>query len=147
MSPSKKRSQREAILHFWRQGIQTTTTTEIQSLTKIPSKTIYRNLKKIKETGDVRHKGGNSRIKKITTNASRAIGQYIRRNPSISGIDVSRSTVSRHLNDLGYQNALPLPHQCLHRPISNDVLNGHENIKMTIGKRHYLVAKQHSIVS
>ena len=75
--------------------------------------TFQRNLKKIQETGDVKHKGGNGRIKKITTNASQAIGQYIQRQPSISarsvadklkdiGVDVTRSTVSRHLVNLGY---------------------------------------------
>ena len=117
MTSSKQETQRQAILHFWRQGIRNAI--EIQSLTKIPISTICRNLKKIQDTGDIKHKGGNGRIKKITTNASRAIGQYIRRQPSISagsvadklkdiGVDVSRSTVSRHLVNLGYQNALPL---------------------------------------
>jgi hypothetical protein len=81
--------------------------------------TIYRNLKKIKVTGDVQRKSGRGRIKKITPNASRTIGQYVQRESSISsqsiadrlediGVNVSRSTVSRHLVDLGYRNALPL---------------------------------------
>ena len=85
-------------------------------MTKIPISTVRRNLKKIQDTGDVKHKGG---IKKITTNESRTVGQYIRRQPSISarsiadklkdiGVDVSRSTVTRHLASLGYRNALPL---------------------------------------
>ncbi|CAG8712428.1 14253_t:CDS:2, partial [Funneliformis caledonium] len=63
------------------------------------------------EIQGVKHKGDNGRIKKITTNTSRAIGQYIRRQPSISagsvadkfkdiGVDISRSTGSRHLVDL-----------------------------------------------
>jgi len=110
-SSSKQETQRQAILHFWRQGIQNAI--EIQSLTKIPISTICQNLKKIQDTGDIKHKGGNGRIKKIMTNASRAIGQYIRRQPSISagsvadklkdiGVDVSRSTVSKHLVNLGY---------------------------------------------
>ncbi len=88
-------------------------------MTKIPLKTIYRNLKKIKDTGDVKRKSGSGRIKKITPGASRAIGQYVRREPTISarsiaakledvGVNVSRLTVSRHLTDLGYRNALPL---------------------------------------
>jgi len=117
MTSSKQETQRQAILHFWRQGIRNAI--EIQSLIKIPISTIRRNLKKIQDTGDIKHKGGNGCIKKITTNASRAIGQYIRRQPSISagtvadklkdiGVDVSRSTVSRHLVNLGYRNALPL---------------------------------------
>ncbi len=117
MVASKQESQRQMILHFWKQGIRTAA--EIHSLTKFPLKTIYRNLKKIEETGDVKHKGGSGRIKKITADASRAIGQYIRRNPTLSsvfiakklhdiGVNVTRSTVSRHLADLGYRNALPL---------------------------------------
>ena len=117
MVASKQESQRQMILHFWKQGIRTAA--EIHSLTKFPLKTIYRNLKKIEETGDVKHKGGSGRIKKITADASRAIGQYIRRNPTLSsvsiakklddiGVNVSCSTVSRHLADLGYRNALPL---------------------------------------
>jgi len=117
MVASKQESQCQMILHFWKQGIRTAA--EIHSLTKFPLKTIYRNLKKIEETGDVKHKGGSGRIKKITADASRAIGQYIRRNPTLSsvsiaeklddiGVNVSRSTVSRHLADLGYRNALPL---------------------------------------
>lgn len=117
MPSSKQETQRQAILHFWKQGIRNAI--EIQSLTKIPISTVRRNLKKIQDTGDVKHKGGNGRIKKITANASRTVGQYIRRQPSISarsiadklkdiGVDVSRSTVTRHLASLGYQNALPL---------------------------------------
>ena len=58
-------------------------------------------------------------IKKITADASRAIGQYVRRNPILSakeiadklkniGVEVSCSTVTRHLVEHGYQNALPL---------------------------------------
>ena len=117
MTSSKQETQRQTILHFWENGIQNAS--KIHSLTKIPLKTIYRNLKKIKDTGDIKRKHGSGRIKKITPSASRAIGQYIRREPSISarsvavklediGVDVSRSTVSRHLTGLGYKNALPL---------------------------------------
>lgn len=69
--------------------------------------------------GDIKCKSGSRRIKKIIPHASQAIGQFIRREPSISagsvaaklediGVEVSRSTVSRHLADLGYRNALPL---------------------------------------
>ena len=63
MTSSKQETQRQAILHFWRQGIRNAI--EIQSLTKIPISTIHRNLKKIQDTGDVKHKGGNGRIKKM----------------------------------------------------------------------------------
>ena len=49
MVASKQETQRQMILHFWQQG--TRTAAEIHSLTKFPLKTIYRNLKKIEETG------------------------------------------------------------------------------------------------
>ncbi|CAG8774652.1 5038_t:CDS:2, partial [Rhizophagus irregularis] len=110
-------TQRQTILQFWRQGIRTAA--KIHSLTKIPLRTIYRNLKKIKKTGDVKHRGGNGRISKITQKAAREIGQYIQRKPTITakfiaakledvGVNVSRSTVSRYLTSHGYKNALPL---------------------------------------
>jgi len=117
MTSSKQETQRQTILHFWKNGVRNAA--KIHSLTKIPLKTIYRNLKKIEVSGDVQRKSGSGRIKKITPSASQAIGQYIRRESSISsqsiadklediGVNVSRSTVSRHLTDLGYRNALPL---------------------------------------
>ena len=117
MTASKQETQRQTVLHYWRQGERNAA--KIHSLTKIPLRTIYRNLEKIKNTGDVKHKGGNGRIKKITASASRSIGQHVRRNPTISsrslaaklediGVNVSRSTVSRHLGTLGYRSALPL---------------------------------------
>ena len=87
MTSSKQETQRQVILHFWKQGIRDAI--KIQSLTKIPISTIRRNLKKIQDTGDIKHKGGNGRIKKITTNASQAIGQYIQRQPSISAKSVA----------------------------------------------------------
>jgi transposase len=117
MTSSKKETQQKAILHFWEQGIRNAA--EIHSKTKIPLRTIYNNLKKLKESGDVKRKSGSGRTKKITPRASRSIGQLIRRQPTISSktiasklkdidIDISRSTVSRHLVSLGYKNALPL---------------------------------------
>ena len=117
MTSSKQETQRQTILQFWKQGVHDAA--KIHSLTKIPLNTIYRNLKKIEDTGDITRKSGSGRIKKITPKTSRTIGQYIRRQPTLPagsiakklkdiGVDVSRSTVSRHLSDLGYRNALPL---------------------------------------
>ena len=67
MTSSKLETQRKSILHLWRKG--THNAAEIHSLTKIPLKTIYRNLKKIEDTGDVKRKNGSGRIKKITPTA------------------------------------------------------------------------------
>ena len=75
MVASKQETQRQMILHFWQQGIRTAA--EIHSLTKFPLKTIYRNLKKIEDTGDVKRKSGSGRIKKITPSASREIEQCV----------------------------------------------------------------------
>src|SRR5688572_23225868 len=86
MAPSKQEDQRQMILHFWKQ--RTCNASDIHSLTKIPLKTIHRNLKKLDEPGDIKHKGGNGRHKKITGDASRAIGQYIRRNSMLSAGEI-----------------------------------------------------------
>lgn len=117
MSTYDKENQRQTVLHFWKQG--TREAKEIHSLTNIPLRTIYYNLQKIDKYGDVKHRGGNGRHKKLTADASRTVGQYIRRDPLISagsiakkltktGINISRSTVSRHLTTNGYKNSLPL---------------------------------------
>jgi transposase len=82
MAPSKKEAQQKTILHFWEQGIRNAA--EIHSKTKIPLRTIYNNLKKLKESGDIKRKSGSGRTKKITPRASRSIGQLIRRQPTIS---------------------------------------------------------------
>ena len=111
MIASKFDTQRKTILHFCNNG--TTNAAEIHSLTKIPLQTIQRNLKKIKDTGEIKRKSGSGCPKKITPTASRIVAQYIRRKPTISagsiaarlgdiGVGVSRSTVSRHLGDHGY---------------------------------------------
>ena len=58
-------------------------------------------------------------FKKVTARESRAIAQYLRRNPKLSTrnlaiklmndvIKVSHMTISRHLSRLGYKNSLPL---------------------------------------
>ena len=105
------------ILHYWEKEIREAP--KIQSLTKISMRTIYYNLKKIREKGDVKHRGGNGHKKIITnTNACR-IGQYVQRNLTISikliasklkeeGTVVSHITVGWHLAKHDYKNNLPL---------------------------------------
>ncbi len=117
MSSSNKETQRKAILQLWNNGI--TSAKEIHSRTGIIMSTIYYNLKKLKEKGDNSRKIGSSRPKKITAHESKAIGQYLRRDPRLSTrilarklsnniAEVSHMTVSRHLRSLGYKNSLPL---------------------------------------
>ena len=116
MNASKQETQRQTILQLWNKGISKGT--EIHKITDIPLSTIYDNLKKLKENNTVSRKKGSGRPKKITGKFSKNLGQYIRRDTSIStrtltkkllrnGLEVSHVTVSRHLTDLGYKKALP----------------------------------------
>lgn len=113
---SKQELQRKTILHLWNEGVRDAK--EIHKRTNIPPSTIYNNLKKLKKLGTIRHAGGNGRPRKITANASKALGQYVRRDSSIStrtlatklsniGVEVSYRTVGRHLADSGYSKLLP----------------------------------------
>ena len=117
MSPSKQEVQRQTILHFWGKNIREAS--EIQRRTGIPIATIYRNLKKLKNQGEIKYKKGNGRPRKITGGISKSLGQYLRRNSSLSlrtlsaklakkGTDVSHVTIQRHLHSIGYKNNLPL---------------------------------------
>ena len=107
---------RQAIQQLWNQGIWNAM--EIHNRTNIPLSTIYDNLKKLKNSGTIQRIEGSGRPKKITANASRALGQYIRQDFYIStralstklsstGIDVSYRTIGRHLFNHGYHKKLP----------------------------------------
>ena len=63
MPHSKQETQRQTILHLWNEGI--CNGHEIHTHTNIPLSTIYDNIKKLKKTGTVEHKGGNGRPKKL----------------------------------------------------------------------------------
>jgi len=102
-------------------------------------RTIYYNLKKIRQKGDVTHRGGNGRKKIITNIDACRIGQYVRRNPTIStkliasklkeeGTVVSRVTVGRHLAEHSYKNSLPLTIPML--------TMAHKGIRVTWAKNH-----------
>jgi transposase len=116
MLTSRQEQQRQSILHLWNTGIRKAK--EIHARTNIPLTTIYDNIRKLKKTGTVDHARGNGRPKKITAKASRALGQYVRRDTSLStrtlatklsklDVHVSHVTVSKHLADLGYSKCLP----------------------------------------
>ena len=116
MTLQDKRSHPQVILHFWNIGIRSPQ--EIHKQTNIPLRTINYNIKKIKDTGSIVRKEGSGRPKKITSRSSKAIGQYLRHDPSLSSrkiatklsendLEVSYRTVSRHLHSLGYKNNLP----------------------------------------
>src|SRR3954447_4746745 len=114
MSAATKNDQRHAILLSWKDGIRTAK--EIHARTNIPMRTIYDNLKKLEETGTIERAKGSGRPKKITESAARAIGQYLRKDSSMptrtiatklanNGVEVSHSTISRHLSNTGYSNS------------------------------------------
>ena len=107
-----------SILHFLNLGIRSALT--MHRKTGIPLSTIKYNLKKFKETKSLQHRGGNGRPRGIPAIDNVAISQYIRRNNEITLKEiqeklsesrrtfVSISTISRHLHDHGYRNALPI---------------------------------------
>ena len=121
MSATKKKLQRKTLLYLWSEGVRNAR--ELHACTNIPLSTIYDNIKKLKKTGTTKHAGGNGRHRKITGNASKALGQYNRRDTSLStrtlakkllkiGVNVTHATVANHLNDLGYKKAFQKQHLC-----------------------------------
>ncbi|GBC40527.1 transposable element Tc1 transposase [Rhizophagus irregularis DAOM 181602=DAOM 197198] len=116
MTVSKKERQRQTILQLWSEGMRKGT--EIHKITRIPLSTIYDNIKKLKEDNIVNRKKGSGHPRKITGKFSRSLGQSIRRDTSVPtrtlakklgqmGLEVSHSTVSRHLTVHGYKKSLP----------------------------------------
>ena len=63
MVNAKLEAQRKTIFHFWMNGIHSPK--EIHEKTNIPLRTVENNLKKLKETGSIEHKGGNGRPSKV----------------------------------------------------------------------------------
>lgn len=116
MSVERKNHQRKILLQLWDDGV--CDAKKMYALTKFPLSTIYENLKKLKKVGSNEHSGGNGRPKKIDGASSRALGQYIRRDNSLStrnlavkllerGVEVSHQTIGRHLKEVGYSKSLP----------------------------------------
>jgi transposase len=118
MVSSRLEVQRQTIVHYWLNG--TRSPKEIQQKTNISLRTIKYNLKKLRETGSVEHKKGNGRPSKVTQSVSRAVGQNVRRNATIStrqlaskvqgtqDLSISHVAVWRHMKKKGYQSSLPL---------------------------------------
>jgi transposase len=118
MVNAKLEAQRKTILHFWMNGIHSPR--EIHEKSEIPLRTIQKNLKKLKETGTIEHKGGNGRPSKVTQTFSRSIGQVIRRNNAVStrqlavklrethNASISHHTVWRHIKKKNYKSSVPI---------------------------------------
>jgi transposase len=116
MTISKQERQREVLLHLWNEGLRNGK--ELHERTNIPLSTIYDNIKKLKKSGTTQRASGSGRPRKITGDASRALGQFVRRDSSIptrtlatklseNGVQVHYSTISRHLARIGYSKSLP----------------------------------------
>jgi len=118
MSSTKKKNERQiSILYYWNRGVRSAK--KIACKTQLPLSTVSYNIKKLLKNGNLDYRHGNGRKRKITADHARAIGQYIRRNSEITTraieaklkdereLNVTHSTVSRHLKRLGYESALP----------------------------------------
>jgi transposase len=116
-SSSNLKNHHISILYYWNKGIRAAPA--IHRETKIPLRTIYYNINKLKQTNSLKHRGGNGRPRVLSEIEKIAIGQYIRRNNEITINEIKeklsttyRSTVSasiirRHLHRCGYRNILP----------------------------------------
>lgn len=116
MSADIKKNQRKVLLQLWNDGVRDAK--KIHALTKFPPSTIYDNLKRLKKSGSTKPAGGNGQPRKIDGASARALGQYIRRDTSLStrnlaakmlakGIELSHQTIGRHLKKIGYSKSLP----------------------------------------
>ena len=110
------KTKRAAILHFWNNGERSPTT--IALLTKIPISTVKYNIAKIKEQGTIEDRPRSGRPCKLGKDDNIALGQWIRRNKEITTKElveklqkrdknVSRWTVQRQLEKIGYKSVLP----------------------------------------
>ncbi|CAI2185860.1 7796_t:CDS:1 [Funneliformis geosporum] len=82
MVSARLEAQKQTIRHYWLNAIKLAK--EIQKKTSIPLYSIERNLKKLRETGDVNHQCNNGRKSKVTQDISQAIGQHVHKNTAVS---------------------------------------------------------------
>src|SRR6185436_14164750 len=107
MVNSRLETQRQTIYHYWLNGVQSPK--EIHRKTNIHYRTVLDNLKKLRDTGNIKHKKGNGRPSNVTQNIARAVGQKVRRNSAISthqlasdiqktqNISISHPAIWRHM--------------------------------------------------
>ncbi|CAF1213410.1 unnamed protein product [Rotaria sordida] len=137
-----------SILHYWNNGIRSAYF--IHCETKIPLSTVKYNIKKLKETKSLKHRGGNGRPRAIRNAGRRAIAQYIRRDNETTLKEikeklskthqrsVSLSTISRHLREHGYRSVLPINTPMLTAEQEQHRVEWAKSIKLTIGIVQYL---------
>ena len=112
LSASRLKHHQISILHFSKKGVRSAA--RIHHKTNIPIKTIYYNIEKLKLTGSLKHRGGNSQPHVFDKKQKKAIGKYVRRNNEITLIEVTRkiskmyqklvstSTISHHFLEYDY---------------------------------------------
>ncbi|SRR6266542_1702570 len=93
MKTNNKTAQAQSIQHLWNTGIRNAA--KIQRRTNISRFTIYYNLAKLKSTVHQKHF---NRFKKITSEGSKALGQYIRRNPAVSSRKLASKLLLKGVN-------------------------------------------------
>jgi transposase len=105
------------LLYYWYIGMKSPRT--ITRKTDVALSTVTYNIKKLRQQGSLVHCGKNVRYSRITAEAARAIGQYIRSNCEVTagqiamkletekGIKVFIWIVQRYLRNAGYRNVLP----------------------------------------
>ena len=86
-----------SILHYWSNGIRSAHF--IHRQTKIPLSTVKYNIKKLKETNSLKHRGGNGRPRVINSAGSRAIDQYIRRNNETTLKEIKEKFCQKDIRD------------------------------------------------
>lgn len=116
-SYNRLETNRKVILHYYEEGYRCAV--EIARITKIPVRTVRRNLAKRKKQGSVERHRGSGRPSKLVAEDNVAIGQWIRRNEDITakeltskllehkGKEISTRTMQRHLHDTSYEYVLP----------------------------------------
>ena len=117
LNDSPLSTNRSVILHFYSTGYRCAA--EIARRTKVPVRTVRYNVVKIRRQGNVEHRDGNGRPRKILPNINPSIGQWIRKNKEITvkkilqtleqhyGLSTSMWTMQRHLHRMSYRNILP----------------------------------------
>lgn len=140
MPHSNLKGQRETVLHYWRIGVRKAR--EIHNKTKIPLRTIQRNLKKFRQFGSIRRKTGSGRPRKINAVEARAIGQWVRQNNRKSlrtmavelesqyDKKVAHTTIYRHMKTKSYQSSVPTPTPMItekQRTVRLDWAHRHQN--------------------
>ena len=85
---------RSVILHFYSLGYRCAA--EIALRTKVPVRTVRHKVLKIRHQGNVKHRGGNGRPRKIPGNINLSIGQWIRRNKEITVKQILQKLEQHH---------------------------------------------------